>query len=221
MYVVSDADESRKQWNVHDSMQTGEFGSCEYSLLKYRLCSGWLLIKRQQLHSLHQLFSTVIDWDQRFHWWSWCEQRFLRLQVTGHQKLLAAPVMCCLSWLQSASRGLHKETAVPLLSWSSVFREFTSSVGSLRFLFGWDSGLSFWFFFLLASFYTFSFPSVKWLPLLLCHHFDRISGWLCVLFPSPPFRHQGTGSLWPFSWLCSALSVSHPAALQVWFSGET
>lgn len=92
----------------------------------------------------------------------------------------------------------YKEAAVHLLRWSCVSRESTPSVG---FLFEWKSELSFVSSLFSDSHFTFQFLG----PILLfVHHFDRISGKLCVLFPPAAFRHQLALTL--FCDLCSVLS---------------
>ena len=56
-------------------------------------------------------------------------------------------------------------------------------------------------------------------PILLffCHS-DRISRWLCALFPPPPFRHQRNNMLWPILMICTEFLHS---VIQVLLSEET
>ena len=152
---------------------------------------------------------------------SWCEQGFLRIWVTGDQERLGSPVMflpqlAAVSQLGDFIRWLQFSCSVGCVFSGSRHHQSALCVFCLVWNLGvWVFEISF---FWLVSIYFVSSPRSltpaspfgSSVFLFICH-FDRISGWLWVLFPTAAFFfwHQGAITLRPFCDLCTA-TVSFP-----------
>ena len=159
-------------------------------------------------------WSDILLWtEQRFPWGSDVNRDFSRASSQVIRSywahLWCSPSAGC----NQSSGSLYKSAAVLLFRWLCVFRESTPSDGSVFSV--WGETLECLRFLSIHFFppwsVTFASPFMGQMFFLFIYHFDRISGWLWVLFPPPPLRHPGTSLLWPFCDLCSALLVSQPA----------
>lgn len=99
-------------------------------------------------------------------------------------------------WRPPSAGRLYNGAAARLFSWFCVFMESTPSVGSLRFLFGWKSELSF-----------LSFGPDQWLTLhlLMFGPFFPCLSIILVLFPPSPFRHHRNQFASTLFVICAAL----------------
>ena len=84
----------------------------------------------------------------------------LQVQVSGNQDLLGSPVLFSLSWLQSVSWEVLSEGCSSPAQVVVCLQGVDTISRLSAFLFGWNSELRVWDFFLWASFYTFSFPLI-------------------------------------------------------------
>ena len=149
-----------------------------------------------------------MDWGQRFPevliWTGISED-------LGHRSSEAIGCTCDVFPRLAAIRQLRDYIRGLLLPCSvlCVFRESTPSVCFLRFLFGWKVQCA-WDFFFWPVFIHFVPPLfsishfIFWFlgPVFFCLSITLVESvlWLWVLFPLPPFRHQGTSLPWPFLW---------------------